>query len=424
MTVGQRIAQKRKEQNLSQEALGERLGVSRQSIYKWESDAALPEIDKLIALSRLYGVSVGWLLGVEPMPSEPAESPAEDPAELTEQQLKMVQEIANQYLAARLEPVKPQSRWGRRLLIAVCGLLVAAVLTISAKVDRLNNQYANLQNAVGNVESSVKRQIGGISSRVEEILKSQNNLTAEYGADILSADPQNETVTFSLYAVPKTYVDGMSAEFTAEDGSGTLKSISAQLGAGQKFSAELSCSLSDAVNLSVVFLSPDGTRQTQLLESFTDLYSSTLPSVNIMGVMLFGMPLEDGLLRLGAEPVSVRTDSAVNYYGSALPVASVQEIRVGLFCNHTLLLEAQPCERPEYASDAEDEVWFRFPAESVPVKDGDLLIIAALITDEYGRQFMEFDYPFCTPDPELEHLEPVEQQDSFSLSDEVSDWSF
>ena len=65
MTIGQRIAQKRKEQGLSQEALGERLGVSRQSIYKWESDAALPEIDKLVALAKLFGVTVGWLLGVE-----------------------------------------------------------------------------------------------------------------------------------------------------------------------------------------------------------------------------------------------------------------------------------------------------------------------------------------------------------------------
>ena len=51
MTMGQRIAQKRKEQGLSQEGLGEQLGVSRQAIYKWESGAAVPEIDKLIALS-------------------------------------------------------------------------------------------------------------------------------------------------------------------------------------------------------------------------------------------------------------------------------------------------------------------------------------------------------------------------------------
>ena len=78
MTMGQRIAQKRKEQGLSQEGLGEQLGVSRQAIYKWESGAAVPEIDKLIALSRLFDVSVGWLLGVEdPRPEGNGDNPAE-----------------------------------------------------------------------------------------------------------------------------------------------------------------------------------------------------------------------------------------------------------------------------------------------------------------------------------------------------------
>ena len=93
MSIGQRIAQKRKEQGLSQEALGEQLGVSRQSIYKWESDAALPEIEKLIALSRLFGVSVGWLLGVE----EDAAPVQDASGELTEAQLKMVEEITQRY---------------------------------------------------------------------------------------------------------------------------------------------------------------------------------------------------------------------------------------------------------------------------------------------------------------------------------------
>ena len=59
------VAQKRKELGLSQEGLGERLGVSRQAIYKWESDASLPEIDKLITLSKIFSLPVGWLLGVE-----------------------------------------------------------------------------------------------------------------------------------------------------------------------------------------------------------------------------------------------------------------------------------------------------------------------------------------------------------------------
>ena len=87
MTLGQRIAQKRKEAALSQEALGDALGVSRQAIYKWESDASVPEIEKLIAMSRLFGVSVGWLLGVE---EEPTPETDEGGGELNETQLKMV----------------------------------------------------------------------------------------------------------------------------------------------------------------------------------------------------------------------------------------------------------------------------------------------------------------------------------------------
>ena len=83
MTVGQRIAQKRKELGLSQEGLGDKLGVSRQAIYKWESDASLPEVEKLVALSRIFSVPVGWLLGEEEHPSDQTDSQS---AELTEAQ--------------------------------------------------------------------------------------------------------------------------------------------------------------------------------------------------------------------------------------------------------------------------------------------------------------------------------------------------
>ena len=80
-TLGQRIAEGRKKLGLSQEAFGDRLGVSWQAASKWESDAAVPEIDKLITMSKLFGVSVGWLLG-----TEEADPPAaEEPPELAQQ---------------------------------------------------------------------------------------------------------------------------------------------------------------------------------------------------------------------------------------------------------------------------------------------------------------------------------------------------
>ena len=65
ITLGQRISTQRKKLGMSQEALAEKLEVSRQAVSKWESDGAIPEIDKLIALCRIYQVTIGWLLGVE-----------------------------------------------------------------------------------------------------------------------------------------------------------------------------------------------------------------------------------------------------------------------------------------------------------------------------------------------------------------------
>ena len=65
MTLGDRIADLRKERGLTQEALGEQLGVSRQAVSKWESDTATPDIEKLIGLSKAFDVTIGFLLGVE-----------------------------------------------------------------------------------------------------------------------------------------------------------------------------------------------------------------------------------------------------------------------------------------------------------------------------------------------------------------------
>ena len=65
MTLGERISAGRRAAGISQEVLGERLGVSRQAISKWEGDAAVPELEKLIALSRLFGIPLGALLGIE-----------------------------------------------------------------------------------------------------------------------------------------------------------------------------------------------------------------------------------------------------------------------------------------------------------------------------------------------------------------------
>lgn len=62
MTLGEKLAKLRKENNYTQEQLAGVLGVSRQAISKWESDTAYPETDKLIRISELFGCSLDYLL--------------------------------------------------------------------------------------------------------------------------------------------------------------------------------------------------------------------------------------------------------------------------------------------------------------------------------------------------------------------------
>ncbi len=62
MTTGAKLAQKRKENNYTQEQLAQLLGVSRQAVSKWESDVSFPETDKLLRLSQLYGCTIDYLL--------------------------------------------------------------------------------------------------------------------------------------------------------------------------------------------------------------------------------------------------------------------------------------------------------------------------------------------------------------------------
>lgn len=62
MTIGQKIYALRKKALITQEQFADSLGVSRQAVSKWESDAAYPETDKIVKMAELFGVSCDYLL--------------------------------------------------------------------------------------------------------------------------------------------------------------------------------------------------------------------------------------------------------------------------------------------------------------------------------------------------------------------------
>lgn len=62
MILADKIIKLRKQRGWSQEQLAEKMNVSRQAVSKWESDQAVPDIDKIIMLSQLFGVTTDYLL--------------------------------------------------------------------------------------------------------------------------------------------------------------------------------------------------------------------------------------------------------------------------------------------------------------------------------------------------------------------------
>ena len=74
MNLGERIYQFRTEKKLSQADLADELDVSRQSISKWETNGSVPELDKLIKLSEVFGISLDELI-LDKKQSEPAPEP-------------------------------------------------------------------------------------------------------------------------------------------------------------------------------------------------------------------------------------------------------------------------------------------------------------------------------------------------------------
>ncbi len=85
MTLGANIQRLRKEHNMSQGDLADALDISRQSVSKWETDTATPDLDKLLKLSEIFGISLDELVKGEddPLPTRfEQQTKSSEPSEL------------------------------------------------------------------------------------------------------------------------------------------------------------------------------------------------------------------------------------------------------------------------------------------------------------------------------------------------------
>lgn len=120
MILADKIIALRRKQGWSQEELAERLDVSRQSVSKWEGGQSIPDLNKILSMSALFGVSTDYLLKDEIEAPTPSETEATDDAEGH----SISPEVAEGYLNA----VKTCSY---RIALGVAFCILSPVLLIS-----------------------------------------------------------------------------------------------------------------------------------------------------------------------------------------------------------------------------------------------------------------------------------------------------
>ena len=131
MSLGTTISRLRTEKKLSQGGLADALGVSRQSVSKWETDASVPELDKLVKLSQLFGITLDELVtGEAPPASAPVSPPPSSSRQMPGQKIAAIILLCMAFLVLLVLTVMGGPLEG---LILATPFLICAAICFAAK---------------------------------------------------------------------------------------------------------------------------------------------------------------------------------------------------------------------------------------------------------------------------------------------------
>ncbi|MBS6534658.1 helix-turn-helix domain-containing protein [Peptoniphilus harei] len=144
MILGDKIMNLRKKNAWSQEELAEKLGVSRQSISKYESAQAVPDMEKILKLSRIFGVTTDYLLKDEIEDLEFLDEDFEEDKKL----IKVSMEEANEYL-----DLKEIS--GRNIALGVSLCIISPIFLLLSSQAYESNLISAPENVVDGISLTV-----------------------------------------------------------------------------------------------------------------------------------------------------------------------------------------------------------------------------------------------------------------------------
>lgn len=246
MTTGEKIAALRRDHKLSQEALGEKLGLSRQAVSKWEADQAVPTMDNLMELSRLFGVPVDTLLRPDaPFPAPPAEENSTDAPAASETPHKGVSPSREKILAI-----------GGAALLCVSLALNAVCLY---QIAQLKGEVQALRVQAGNVNTVF---YPGTGADTGDFAESSEHMTL---------DPENtEQLIVTFSAVPRVASDGETAKFLLRGGEQSWE-CEAEGDAGGGYRGSLTIPMVDEYSVYLVLTDRNGGTRNLLIASESDI---------------------------------------------------------------------------------------------------------------------------------------------------------
>lgn len=192
MKLGEKIYALRTKHNMTQEALAEEIGVSRQSVSKWESGITMPELDKLKLLAELFAVSWNDLLG---------EIAAEDETSLRQQ---LEQELEQE----RTNAEQMQKKW-KKLKTSCIGISILSILLIAALIVMAVNLSA-LQDEISILETQTSQVI--YSNPDDDDY--EEAIFEECSYDVTAVDQKKQTMDLMFQCMPKDFTDSTKISIT------------------------------------------------------------------------------------------------------------------------------------------------------------------------------------------------------------------
>lgn len=385
MTLGQRIQELRKQRGMTQESLGNALGVSRQAVSKWEGDNGIPELDTLIAMSRLFEVTVGQLIGVE----EPVEQKFETAKEADKDKEDQVEAVLRRYVeqTSKKDERSWFARWGWIPSAAI--ILTTAFIVIFSQLGSLRSTVKLLRSDLSNLEMNMSNNQNNLSGQIRntiyDVLAEEAKLLNTFEWEILDINLDNQTATIRLDATMKEYSVGSRLQFCAtwHKTDNTEGQTIGEWVTGPDFQSEITLPLNHATDFSIRVEDTDGNIKEQVLQN--SIYALHPDSFRLYARNLT-TPFAITTRGFGFSDTTSKAEQAYIIIESVYPeffwpekaevTAYVNDIEV-----MSEVMTITPSERENQVFNASiQDIYY-----DLILKDGDNLEIVLVVTDNLGR---------------------------------------